>query len=362
MIIKTTTEDIIMVPNEGHGKIESNFLLHGLCIENNENYSVTLKEITFLLYAEETPIKEITYKGVFLAGQVELFRNQCGWLGEGVGAQLFLGKEGLFQPNYYSKLCTLEAGEQTGIFNEYFVIVYPKRVTRMVIRICYSNERGDCYEEKELPIIIYKNKNKYQFPLKGAISTCGNHTCLLDHRQHYSMEFAVDMAQYNVEQKLFYKENMKQEEHVIYGKEILAIADGIVRDCFHRLPVTTSWDWEERRPYFEVYGLASQFGNYVLLEHENGESSFYGHMIMDSLKVQVGDKVKQGQIIGQVGHTGMSNCPHLHFQLMDKPDILKGRGLPCEFTNILSVSGDPIGVITEDNIIVHTMTETNNIL
>ena len=77
-------------------------------------------------------------------------------------------------------------------------------------------------------------------------------------------------------------------------------------------------------------------------------------MIMGSVAVKIGDKVKLGQVIGKVGHTGMSNCPHLHFQLMDGPDFSTGRGLPCTFTNIEDVCGNPNGLITDNNLIVHT--------
>ena len=126
-------------------------------------------------------------------------------------------------------------------------------------------------------------------------------------------------------------------------------------DCYDGFPVTSSWDWEERKPYFEKYGaLPSQCGNYVSLKHANGEYSFYGHMILGSVTVNKGDKVKQGQVIGKGGHTGMSNCPHLHFQLMDGPDFSTSRGLPCSFTNIEDAFGNRNGLIEENNLIVHT--------
>lgn len=55
------------------------------------------------------------------------------------------------------------------------------------------------------------------------------------------------------------------------------------------------------------------WGNYVAIEHEDGTTALYAHQ--QEYPVKVGDKVKQGQIIGYVGSTGNSTGSHLHFEL-----------------------------------------------
>ena len=55
------------------------------------------------------------------------------------------------------------------------------------------------------------------------------------------------------------------------------------------------------------------WGNYVAIEHEDGTTALYAHQ--KEYQVKVGDKVKQGQIIGYVGSTGNSTGSHLHFEL-----------------------------------------------
>ncbi|MBR5479576.1 MAG: M23 family metallopeptidase [Clostridia bacterium] len=55
------------------------------------------------------------------------------------------------------------------------------------------------------------------------------------------------------------------------------------------------------------------YGNYVLVEHTGGIRSFYGHN--SKLTVKSGVKVKKGQKIAEVGTTGMSTGPHLHFEV-----------------------------------------------
>ncbi len=54
-------------------------------------------------------------------------------------------------------------------------------------------------------------------------------------------------------------------------------------------------------------------GNYIVIDHGNGTSSYYGHL--QTRTVSVGDTVEQGEIIGLSGDTGRVTGPHLHFQL-----------------------------------------------
>ncbi|OTO22136.1 hypothetical protein A5816_002808 [Enterococcus sp. 3G1_DIV0629] len=55
------------------------------------------------------------------------------------------------------------------------------------------------------------------------------------------------------------------------------------------------------------------WGNYVAIEHEDGTTALYAHQ--QEYQVEVGDHIKQGQIIGFVGSTGNSTGSHLHFEL-----------------------------------------------
>lgn len=61
-----------------------------------------------------------------------------------------------------------------------------------------------------------------------------------------------------------------------------------------------------------TYGEAN--GYYVTINHGDGYSSLYAHMV--SNEVSVGDYVKQGDLIGHVGTSGWSNGPHLHFEIL----------------------------------------------
>jgi murein DD-endopeptidase MepM/ murein hydrolase activator NlpD len=58
---------------------------------------------------------------------------------------------------------------------------------------------------------------------------------------------------------------------------------------------------------------ANGFGNYVVVDHGNGITSYYAHL--SEVDVKVGDLVNQGTTVGKVGSTGNSTGPHLHFAM-----------------------------------------------
>ncbi len=60
---------------------------------------------------------------------------------------------------------------------------------------------------------------------------------------------------------------------------------------------------------------SSSYGNYVVINHNNGYYSLYAHMRKIDSKTKVGATVSRGQVIGYIGSTGMSTGPHLHFEI-----------------------------------------------
>ena len=59
-----------------------------------------------------------------------------------------------------------------------------------------------------------------------------------------------------------------------------------------------------------------RFGNFVVVNHGNGYKTIFAHL--SKRKVKVGQKVIRGQKIGEVGNTGRSTAPHLHYEIQYK--------------------------------------------
>ncbi|MCL7998749.1 M23 family metallopeptidase [Brucella sp. 21LCYQ03] len=66
----------------------------------------------------------------------------------------------------------------------------------------------------------------------------------------------------------------------------------------------------------EKAGWTNGYGNQTLIRHANGYVSSYSHQNAIARGVTAGSRVRQGQVIGYVGSTGLSTGPHLHYELI----------------------------------------------
>lgn len=97
-----------------------------------------------------------------------------------------------------------------------------------------------------------------------------------------------------------YREHpIEGEEKFHYGLDIAA-DEGTAIDCFADGTVT-------------AVGESSSYGKYAVVAHSGGFSTLYAHC--SRICVSSGTAVKEGQKIGEVGHTGEATGPHLHFEV-----------------------------------------------
>jgi murein DD-endopeptidase MepM/ murein hydrolase activator NlpD len=72
--------------------------------------------------------------------------------------------------------------------------------------------------------------------------------------------------------------------------------------------------------------LSNGYGNLVVIRHEYGYYTLYGHL--GEILVEVDDNVESGQIVGTVGTTGRTTGPHLHFEIRRSGNTLNPDGIP----------------------------------
>ena len=86
-------------------------------------------------------------------------------------------------------------------------------------------------------------------------------------------------------------------------------------------------------------GFEAIAGNYLLLKKSERAYAAFCHLQKDSIAVTEGEKISQGTYLGNVGHSGNSTEPHLHFQLMDSAIIESANGLPLVFETYEKYNG-----------------------
>ncbi|HEY0672675.1 MAG TPA: M23 family metallopeptidase [Longimicrobiales bacterium] len=90
-----------------------------------------------------------------------------------------------------------------------------------------------------------------------------------------------------------YRAHLGTDYGAAHGTPVYAVADGTVA----------------------MAGRDRGYGNVVTLRHHSGYSSRYAHLSRFSSKVRAGARVKQNDVIGYVGQTGLATGPHLHYEL-----------------------------------------------
>ena len=76
------------------------------------------------------------------------------------------------------------------------------------------------------------------------------------------------------------------------------------------------------------------YGNYVIIQHSDGNYTLYGHLHENTITVKAGDTVKQGQVIAKMGTSGNSTGSHLHFEIRLGENSSSARVDPLNYVSI----------------------------
>jgi murein DD-endopeptidase MepM/ murein hydrolase activator NlpD len=125
----------------------------------------------------------------------------------------------------------------------------------------------------------------------------------------------------------------RNEDFAAFGQPILAPGSGAIAVVRDGIPDNLPGQINEK--------AQERVGNFVVIDHGNGEYSLLAHLKNGSVKVQVGDKVAVGQKVGECGNSGNSSGPHLHYGLRGAPSPDKSMSLPAQFLSYFA-DGKPV--------------------
>ena len=117
------------------------------------------------------------------------------------------------------------------------------------------------------------------------------------------------------------------------GLDVTAARGGLVIEVKEDTPDICDWE------YMNLH-------NYVLIEHDDGTVAFYAHLKQNGIVVEVGDRVKQGQLIAESGNSGFTGYrPHLHFGVYQSYPLRDEYDIPVNFSNTDGPLDDRGGLI-----------------
>jgi len=198
--------------------------------------------------------------------------------------------------------------------------------------------------------VIYNTKTDLILPVKGRLINYDGHDFYAHHRRFdYTipflqqlgfnsnfMRYSYDFVPVNEQGEMYRGGEENNANYFGFGAPLIAAGDGKIAALIDDKLDNRSFDEAElkTRPM-------ALWGNYVVIDHGNGEYSLYGHIKQGSAKVKVGETVRQGQVIAQMGASGSSLFPHLHYELQTGIDT-KAEGLPSYFRDFRRILGSKV--------------------
>ena len=265
----------------------------------------------------------------------------------------------------------LAPGETLDVFNPFSEFESSVPLTELEYSFCLlrgSNELqreinrhrlpDDCDFREQLAVIprTYTTKTALILPLRGKIFVWEGHDLYAHHLRvplgdpkvqalgitANSNEFASDFIYLDAQGREYHDDPRKLGNWYGYGQPIYAPGAGVVLAVANDIPENWFEDAKATKighPKLPADKDPKDIGNFVLIDHQNGEYSLLVHMKAGSVIVKPGDRVQPGQPVGRIGFAGDSIFPHLHYSLMDGPVVFKAWGIPAYFSQFNRVLG-----------------------
>jgi murein DD-endopeptidase MepM/ murein hydrolase activator NlpD len=244
----------------------------------------------------------------------------------------------------------IEAKKAQLIFNPFYDFDSDVELGKMryTFSLVSKVDEKQVYEAEVIAVpVYYRTKSSLLFPLKGRTIVYDGHDFYAHHRrfdflnpflQQFGfnsnfMRYAYDLCPVNASGEMYKGKYENNAGWLGFGASVQATGAGKVAAMFDGMADSRSFNEAEipARPMVI-------FGNFVVIDHQNGEFSLFAHLKQGSIKVKVGEMVRRGQMIAQIGASGSANIPHLHYELRTGTGVA-AEGLPSYFNNFRRVLG-----------------------
>ena len=252
------------------------------------------------------------------------------------------------------------------VFNPFHRFDRDVDLARLVFDVKLSGKKGIPAYSTQLIVEprSYVTRTALVLPFRGRMIVYDGHDFLSHHRRwDYTipglqqlgfrtnfMRYSYDLVPVDERGEMSSGDPARNESWPGFGRELRAVGDGRIAAVVDERPDDRKFD-----PGTLAGDRMKVWGNYVVIDHGNGEWSLYGHIRRGSARVKVGQRVKQGDPIAAIGASGSSMFPHLHYELQTGIDT-ESEGLPSSFRDFVRILGSrrvtlPSGTIDSGDIV-----------
>ena len=256
---------------------------------------------------------------------------------------------------------SLEKQAAAIFFNPFHTFAANIPLKKLHYEFSFSSEDRKKYFKTEIDVapILYVPKTDLILPIRGRVLVWDGYDYNSHHRrfdythpffvkqgnktnfQRYGYDFVIVdeqglnyKGQRRVNDDWYQARPDRMEDYYSFGAPIYAAGAGRVAFVKDTNPDNRKFDESDLATDERAYA-----GNYVVIDHLNGEYSWFGHIKQGSARVKVGQMVKQGEIIAGIGASGSSLFPHLHYELRNGGGAKEVEGLPSYFSNFRRILG-----------------------
>lgn len=276
----------------------------------------------------------------------------------------------------------LPAGSAIGIFNPFFSFGEEVSLAKLSYKF-FFNEAGyrmatplDYQYMTEMTVAPqpYQNKTNLVLPVRTRTIIFDGHDFYAHHRRidpadpavrkvfpHGNCDrYAYDFCPVDNNGEMYRETPYEKKNWYGYGLPIYATGSGLVVTTVNDVPENGYKGKEIIYPDVPATEIYKRFsGNYVVIDHGNGEYSHFDHMKPGSVRVKSGDRVKQGDQIGEIGFSGDAFMPHLHYMLTNNADVFDAEGLPSYFRRFRRILGSSARAVNNGQIDSGDIVEAN---
>ena len=201
----------------------------------------------------------------------------------------------------------------------FFSMTYKSGLVLTPVQL-YSPEKNLYHYLNQKERLAYELYLPLQLPFIGEWMVSQGYNGTITHKGDWGQ--ALDFIIVDEQLKTYTNHGIKVSDFYCYNKPVLAPANGYIQEVI---------DTVEDNEIGEI-NQTQNWGNTVIIKHYEGLYSKLSHLKMGSVKVKVGDFVKEGDILAHCGNSGRSPEPHLHFQLQTTPYI-ESKTIPYPFSS-----------------------------